>query len=67
MRQVLMEQRNEGKSVILISADLEEIMQLSDRVAVMFGGKIVGILKKEEAELEKIGLLMGGITKEETN
>ena len=62
-----MEQRNEGKSVILISADLEEIMQLSDRVAVMFGGKIVGILKKEEAELEKIGLLMGGITKEETN
>ena len=34
-------------------------MQLSDRVAVMFGGKIVGILKKEEAELEKIGLLMG--------
>ena len=67
VRQVLMEQRNEGKSVILISADLEEIMQLSDRVAVMFGGKIVGILKKEEAELEKIGLLMGGITKEETN
>ena len=66
VRQVLMEQRNEGKSVILISADLEEIMQLSDRVAVMFGGKIVGILKKE-AELEKIGLLMGGITKEETN
>ena len=53
--------------MILISADLEEIMQLSDRVAVMFGGKIVGILKKEEAELEKIGLLMGGITKEETN
>ena len=62
-----MEQRNEGKSVILISADLEEIMQLSDRVAVMFGGKIVGILKKEEAEMEKIGLLMGGITKEEAN
>lgn len=67
VRQVLMEQRNEGKSVILISADLEEIMQLSDRVAVMFGGKIVGILKKEEAEMEKIGLLMGGITKEEAN
>ncbi len=40
VRKVLMEQRNLGKSVILISADLEEIMQLSDRVAVMFGGKI---------------------------
>lgn len=37
VRKVLMEQRNLGKSVILISADLEEIMQLSDRVAVMFG------------------------------
>lgn len=67
VRQILMEQRNAGKSVILISADLEEIMQLSDRVAVMFGGKIVGILQKEEAEMEQIGLLMGGITKEETN
>lgn len=65
VRQVWMDQRNEGKSVILISADLEEIMQLSDRVAVMFGGKIVGVQKKEEIEMEQLGLLMGGITKEE--
>lgn len=65
VRQVWMEQRNAGKSVILISADLEEIMQLSDRVAVMFGGKIVGILKKEEIEMEELGLLMGGIRKED--
>lgn len=65
VRQVWMNQRNEGKSVILISADLEEIMQLSDRVAVMFGGKIVGVQKKEEIEMEQLGLLMGGITKEE--
>lgn len=40
-------------------------MQLSDRVAVMFGGKIVGVQKKEEIEMEQLGLLMGGITKEE--
>ena len=66
VRQVWMDQRNAGKSVILISADLEEIMQLSDRVAVMFGGKIVGVLKKEEIEMDQLGLLMGGITKEET-
>lgn len=65
VRQVWMDQRNEGKSVILISADLEEIMQLSDRVAVMFGGRIVGVLKKENVKMEQLGLLMGGITKEE--
>ena len=65
VRQVWMNQRNEGKSVILISADLEEIMQLSDRVAVMFGGRIVGVQKKEDIEMEQLGLLMGGITKEE--
>lgn len=66
VREVLMQQRNEGKSILLISADLEEIMQLSDRVAVMFGGKIVGILRKDEIQLDQLGLLMGGITQEET-
>lgn len=65
VRGVLMEQRNLGKSVILISADLEEIMQLSDRVAVMFGGKIAGVLEHGEITLDKLGLLMGGITGEE--
>lgn len=66
VRKVLMEQRNLGKSVILISADLEEIMQLSDRVAVMFGGKIAGVLEHRDITLDKLGLLMGGITGEET-
>ena len=53
------------KAVMLISADLEEIMALSDRIAVLFGGKIVGILSREEATVQKIGLLMGGIKEEE--
>lgn len=66
VRKVLMEQRNLGKSVILISADLEEIMQLSDRVAVMFSGKIAGVLEHDDITLDKLGLLMGGITGEET-
>lgn len=65
VRKALMEQRNLGKSVLLISADLEEIMQLSDRVAVMFSGKIMGILEHEDITLQKLGLLMGGIAKEE--
>ena len=57
--------RNSGRSVLLISADLEEILALSDRIAVMFGGKVVGILNRSEADVQKIGLLMGGVTKED--
>lgn len=64
VRQTLMEVRNSGRSVLLISADLEEILALSDRIGVMFGGKIVGILDRDEADVQKIGLLMGGVTKE---
>ena len=40
-------------------------MALSDRIAVLFGGKIVGVLSREEATIQKIGLLMGGISEEE--
>ena len=65
VRDRLVEQRNAGKGVLLISADLEEIMALSDRIAVLFGGRIVGVLTRKEATVEKIGLLMGGITEKE--
>ena len=65
VRQQLINQRNAGKAVMLISANLEEIMALSDRIAVLFGGKIVGVLSREEATVQKIGLLMGGISEEE--
>lgn len=65
VRQVLVDQRNLGGSVLLVSADLEEILALSDRIAVMFGGQVAGLLEREEATLEKLGLLMGGITNEE--
>ena len=64
VRQTLMDVRNSNRSVLLISADLEEILALSDRIAVMFGGKVVGVLNRSEADVQKIGLLMGGVTKE---
>ena len=64
VRETLMEVRNSNRSVLLISADLEEIMALSDRIAVMFGGKVVGVLNRSEADVQSIGLLMGGVTKE---
>ncbi|MCE1249039.1 MAG: ABC transporter ATP-binding protein [Firmicutes bacterium] len=60
-RKLLVEQRDRGAGVILISEDLEEIFQISDRIAVMYEGKIMGILDAKDADREKIGLLMGGI------
>ena len=45
---------------MLISADLEEILSLSDRIAVMFEGKIVGILDPAEATEARLGLMMTG-------
>jgi simple sugar transport system ATP-binding protein len=51
---------DEGSSVLLDSEDLEEIFELSDRIAVIVKGEFVGILSREEATLEKIGLMMGG-------
>ena len=57
----LIEQKRLGKGVLLISADLEEILRLSDRVAVMYNGRIVGVLDHKDATLDQLGLLMGGV------
>ena len=64
VREKLLEQKRLGKGVLLISADLEEILALSDRIAVMYNGRIAGILDKKDATIEKLGLLMGGMTEE---
>jgi simple sugar transport system ATP-binding protein len=52
--------RNAGKAVLLISADLEEILSISDRIAVMYEGAIVGIVSPEDATEERLGLMMTG-------
>lgn len=53
-------QRERGTASIVISEDLDEVMALSDRIAVMFDGKIMGIIPRKEATRESIGLLMTG-------
>ena len=58
----LIDKRDAGVAVLLVSTELDEIMQLSDRIAVMFGGRIVAILDAETATKEQIGLLMAGVT-----
>ncbi|RME33947.1 MAG: ABC transporter ATP-binding protein [Thermoflexia bacterium] len=64
IRQTLLAQREQGTAILLVSEDLEEILQLSDRIAVMYGGEIMGILPAEQADLETIGLMMAGIHRE---
>ena len=53
-------QRDAGVAVLLVSAELDEILSLADRVAVMFDGHIVKTLPIEEATRERVGLLMAG-------
>jgi general nucleoside transport system ATP-binding protein len=62
VRSVLVEYRNEGNAVLLISEDLDELIAVSDRIVVMYQGQIVGDIPAEEIDREEIGLLMGGIT-----
>lgn len=53
--------RDEGTAVLLVSSELDEILSLSDRVAVMFDGKIIDVLSIEEADRDTVGLRMAGI------
>jgi simple sugar transport system ATP-binding protein len=60
----IIQKRDEGCGVLLVSPELDEITSLSDRIAVMFDGKIVAVLPAEEATKEKLGLLMAGVFEE---
>lgn len=61
IHQHIVDQRDSGSAVLLVSAELDEILSLADRVAVMFEGRIVKILSIEEATRERCGLLMAGV------
>lgn len=57
---LIIQQRAAGTATLLISEDLDEIMALSDRIAVIFQGQIMGIVRREEATAEMLGLMMAG-------
>jgi simple sugar transport system ATP-binding protein len=65
VRKQLNSQINDGTAVLLISEDLDEIFALSDRIAVIYDGKIMGILNRDQETREKVGLLMAGIREED--
>lgn len=60
IRECLLDVKKNGGSVLLVSADLDEIQELSDRIIVMYDGRISGILEAQEATEVKLGELMFG-------
>ncbi|MDE0067471.1 MAG: ABC transporter ATP-binding protein [Acidimicrobiaceae bacterium] len=56
----LIAQREQGTAVLVVSEDLDEVLALADRVAVMFEGRIVAIIDREDCTVEDLGLLMAG-------
>jgi len=67
IHQRILTARDSGAAVLLISAELDEIMSLSDRIAVMYKGQILDTLDAQTATREQLGLLMAGITTEDAH
>jgi general nucleoside transport system ATP-binding protein len=61
----IVQKREDGAAVLIISTELDEVVALGDRIAVMYQGRIVAIVDPEEATFERLGLLMGGAHPEE--
>jgi general nucleoside transport system ATP-binding protein len=60
VHRLLLDRREKGAGILLISEDLDEILALADRVDVMYEGRIVGSFRAETADIHEIGLLMTG-------
>lgn len=59
--QLLMAQRQRGTTILLVSEDLEELLQLADRIMVLCAGEIMGTVSAEATSIEQLGLLMAGV------
>ncbi|GHH96584.1 ABC transporter ATP-binding protein [Neobacillus kokaensis] len=60
----LIEHRDKGKAVLLVSLELDEVLQLSDRIAIVNNGELIGIVKSSETNENEVGLMMAGVNKE---
>lgn len=60
VHKTLLEQRDQGAAVLLISEDLDELLALSDRVAVLYEGEVMGVVDAEHVDVEELGLMMAG-------
>ena len=60
VREELLARRREGAAILLISEDLDELLSLSDRVVVLYEGRVVGHMPSSQADPEELGMLMAG-------
>jgi ABC-type uncharacterized transport system ATPase subunit len=60
VRRLLLDQRDAGSGVLLISEDLDELLIMSDRIAVLYEGRVMGVVESEQADVEALGLMMAG-------
>ncbi len=60
IQRLLLEQRRTGTAILLISEELEELLSLSDRIAVIYEGEIMGVVDADQADIDEIGLMMTG-------
>ncbi len=60
VRGLLLEAAARGVAILLISEDLDEILALADRIAVLYGGRIMGVVERQKAVVEELGLMMAG-------
>jgi len=56
----IVEERDNGMAVLLVSSELDEVLSLSDRIAVVYRGRLVALLDQKDADRDRIGLLMAG-------
>jgi len=62
VRSLIAGARDDGTAVVLVSEDLDEVLELADRVAVMYRGQVVGIVRATEVSREKLGEMMAGVS-----
>ncbi len=67
IHQRLVEQREKGTATLLISEDLDEVRNLSDRIAVMYEGRIMGVVARGQASVEQLGLMMAGVSPQDSD
>jgi simple sugar transport system ATP-binding protein len=60
VHRLLLEQRQNGTAILLISEDLDEILTLADRVGVIYEGELLGVVDAASADIHQIGLMMTG-------
>jgi len=65
IRQTLLEMRDSGRAILLVSADLDEVLAHADRVGIMYEGRFMEVCTPEELDRERVGMLMGGATGKE--